>query len=289
MKHPLLAGVSRRSRAAFTLIELLVVIAIIGILASMLLPALGKSKARVKTAQCQNNLKQIGTAMQTYAGDNNDGMTWSYFSESDAFRVYPELAPPPPPAPNNKYYGACSGSSLLYSHGGMDNLKIFTCPSQQALSPTPYLPTVVASAPGRTWFTQSNYRLNTYLGWIGLGPGVYNNAGNSRFSNDAHTPLRFADVTSPSQKVLAFDARDWRPYMPTPGYAASAGTYNASQPDPYNVLNYTTWYHAPNIGIWHDDRTAVSFMDAHVEIVEKTSRVTYGGLNDQDLTHWRPY
>lgn len=75
--------------SSFTLVELLVVVVILGLLAGLLVPALGKAREASQNGVCLANLKQWGSLIMTYAGENNgklpsaDGLNWvPYFYET---------------------------------------------------------------------------------------------------------------------------------------------------------------------------------------------------------------
>ena len=69
--------------AAFTLTEMMVVVALIAILASLLLPAISRSKSKALRIKCVSNLRQVGQAFTLYADDHkgqlpllNSGGPW---------------------------------------------------------------------------------------------------------------------------------------------------------------------------------------------------------------------
>ena len=60
------------NKKAFTLIELLVVIVILGIILSLLFPAMGRVREGARRAQCANNLRQHGVAWYLYLDEHDE-------------------------------------------------------------------------------------------------------------------------------------------------------------------------------------------------------------------------
>ncbi len=113
-------------RKGFTLIELLVVVAIIAILASLILPALGRARDRARMAICASNLKQIGLALRMYSEDYR-----GYFPDQTlvggpfgAYRFF------------DKLLGTNASGTTRICPTYLENPAIFVCPGNRNDKPS---------------------------------------------------------------------------------------------------------------------------------------------------------
>ena len=127
------------SASAFTLIELLVVIAVIGILASLLLPALARGKNQAQQVFCLNNHRQLNIAATLYAQDNDDRLPYNFGEAEIAANLALGI--------NNNWASSLldwetnspNTNILLNTHAALGSYvshsaRVFRCPSDTVLS-----------------------------------------------------------------------------------------------------------------------------------------------------------
>ena len=84
-------GLNLNLRNGFSLLELLVVMAILAVIAALLLPALGRAKARAQQAACGNNLRQINVSVHLYADNSSDAFPPAINHPPASFTAYTQL------------------------------------------------------------------------------------------------------------------------------------------------------------------------------------------------------
>jgi len=129
---------------AFTLVELLVVIAIIAILAALLLPTLGKSKATALQMQCLGQNKQLTLALQMYAQENSDVLPWPNWGPRFQGWLYTPTngGPPEPSNPGQTVYAG--GTLWPY----LKDDKVYWCPADYT---------------NTSYFAQRQQKLSSYI------------------------------------------------------------------------------------------------------------------------------
>jgi prepilin-type N-terminal cleavage/methylation domain-containing protein len=172
IRQPSISRELRTERSGFSLVELLVGIAIIGVLVAIGLPTVQRMRESARRTQCQNHLKQLGTALQNHEtqfghlpkdGKNGWGIGVFLLPQLDQGPLFGQLQPLTAKLP-------ARGTADLQATGVV--LEVFRCPSFS----------------GSDRLELSGFGRSNYLGTTGL------------FSGE----MKFTDVYDGESQTIAF-------------------------------------------------------------------------------------
>ena len=244
----------------FTLIELLVVVSIIGILASLLLPALSSARDKSKLAVCKSNMRQIQVAYQMYF-DDNDGY---YPTDSPQMSWDDRL---------NGYDGRNVPLSDLYTNyplkKSLYNSGIYACPDDE-------IPRIWNAGTDVLDVLTLSYSPTTYMYYVNAGSINSSKRGITGFNwkgaLDGYASSKISEINQASSTISTFE------HM-TEGRCLGRDDQSSVRPGSF----FWSTANVPHEGF---DKSNFLFVDGHVESLNAYSTLTIenGGMGTPSNT-----
>ena len=228
---------SSKAARGFTLIELLVVVAIIGVLAALLLPALGAAKRKAQRTACTDNLRQINLGLRMYSDDSHDASPSPDGKGLNSTNIMPLYAG----------YKALMKNYVGLNGASSPQDKLFQCPAD-----TFYPNWLVTLGPPQEYFVQKSlhddplWDFSSYL--FNGGDNVPRKFGGLTPTYPGLGGVKLSSVKHPSRTVLVAET-------------GAFASFSWHDPSAHGVPNESgTKY--------NDSRNVVSFVDGHVSYIK---------------------